>query len=74
VQILVYDRGDENLVHIDVPMWLARKMSHDDHADLLQGVDGVRKKVRLEDLEKAGKGTVIEVEGDEGERVLIYLR
>jgi hypothetical protein len=75
VKILVYDRGDENIVRVNVPLWLAKKLSKDDDGDFLKG-EGIHvgQKVRLEDLEKGGKGTVIEVEGDEGERVLVYLR
>jgi hypothetical protein len=34
----------------------------------------LRRRVRLEDLEKAGPGILVEVEEDDGEQVLVWLR
>jgi hypothetical protein len=73
VKILVYDPHDEKLVRVSVPVWLARKMSKEDNdgdpiPESLQG------RVHLEDLVKAGRGAIVEVEDDGGERVLVWLR
>jgi hypothetical protein len=73
VSILVYDPHDQNLVRVNVPFWLAKKMAEEDKDDDFIPARA-RGKVRFADLQKAGKGTVIEVEEDDGERVLVWLR
>ena len=68
------------IVRVCVPMWLARKVARNEgnfDADL--GGDGraeekVKRHVRLEDIEKAGLGILVEVEEDAGDRVLVWLK
>lgn len=71
VHVLVYEPKDAQLVRVNVPFWLARKLAKDDE----EGVpDGAKKGLRLLALQEAGKGTVVEVEEDNGEQVLVWLR
>lgn len=97
VNVLVFDPGDEKLVRIQVPMWLAKKVyrtaegpeKEKGRARPPMDGDGIeidfddserdvarhlRRRVRLEDLEKAGPGILVEVEEDDGEQVLVWLR
>ena len=82
LQVLVYDPGDRELVRVSLPMWLVRKLEHEvdlDDGDWDdQGGDKVRHALRgrisLRDLEKSALGTLIEVEEEDGEQVLVWLR
>jgi len=84
VNVLVYDHDDGQLVRVSVPMWLARKaartaMRDKDEMDLDLDADGraerkLRRHVRLEDLERAGLGVLVEVEEEGGDLVLVWLK
>jgi hypothetical protein len=82
VNVLVYERDEGQLIRVSVPIWLVKKMeSHVDwdDADLKDDdMDHVRRvlkrRLRVEDLEKAGLGTLIEVEEEDGEQVLVWLK
>jgi hypothetical protein len=80
VNVLVYAHDDGQLVRVSVPMWLARKVArHEGNFDVDRGGDGraeekVKRHVRLEDIEKAGLGILVEVEEDAGDRVLVWLK
>jgi hypothetical protein len=81
VNVLVWDGGDHEMVRVSVPMWLARKMENasgewdDDDGDREHEITRrIRRHVVLKDLEKAGLGVLVEVEEDEGDRVLVWLR
>lgn len=79
LNVLVYDPGDRELVRVSVPMWLARKATaHVDWDDMdRQDRDvarRVRRHVRLEDVERAGLGILAEVNEEDGEQVLVWLR
>jgi hypothetical protein len=82
LQVLVYDPGDRELVRVSLPMWLVRKLEHevdlDDEDWDGEGGDKVRHALRgrlsLRDLEKSALGTLIEVEEEDGEQVLVWLR
>jgi hypothetical protein len=78
--ILAYDPGDEELVRVELPMWLVRRVCEDDgDFDSSIGDDGgrlarkLRHRWRWEELESAGAGVLLEAH-DDGERVLIWLR
>ena len=79
VNVLVYGHDDGQLVRVSVPMWLARRVArHEGNLDVDLG-DGraeekVKRHVRLEDIEKAGLGILVEVEEDAGDRVLVWLK
>jgi hypothetical protein len=80
INVLVYERDEGKLVRVSVPMWVVRTAER--HVDWKREFDHdddevarrVRRHVRLEDLEKAGLGVLVEVEEDEGEKVLVWLR
>jgi hypothetical protein len=81
LNVLVYDPGDREMVRVSVPLWLARKFEGQVDWDDLDDDDPgdrvarrLRHRVRLEDLEKAGRGVVVEVEDDGGEQVLVWLK
>ena len=84
VNVLVYDHNEGQLVRVSVPMWLARKAARTalrdkDEQDLDLDGDGrterkLRRHVRLEDLEKAGLGVLVEVEEEGGDLVLVWLK
>jgi hypothetical protein len=77
VNVLVYDAADGELVRVSVPMWLVRKAArHQEDWDLGDGRTGdkVRRHVKVEDLERAGLGTLVEVEEDGGDSVLVWLK
>lgn len=85
VNVLVFDPADEKLVRISLPIWLAKKVyrvaeGNEDGVALDVGDDDhelarqLRRRLRLEDLEKAGPGVLVEVLEAEGEQVLVWLR
>lgn len=80
VNVLVYGHEDGQLVRVSVPMWIARRVArHEGDLDLDLGGDGraeerVKRHLRLEDLERAGLGILVEVEEDGGDRVLVWLK
>jgi hypothetical protein len=82
VNVLVYGKDDQQLVRVSVPLWLARKFEgHVDWDDVDldgEGGDRVRRalkhRLRMEDLEKLGAGTIVEVEEEDGEQVLVWLK
>ena len=82
LNILAYDPSDHELVRVRLPMWLVDKIDEEesilgdwdldeDHTVRLEGV--IEGHLSLEDLQHAGLGVLLEVEEDDGERVLIWL-
>jgi hypothetical protein len=86
VNILVFDPSEEKLIRVSVPIWLAKKAYHvaegdEDGFEIDFGGEGeeqmarqLRRRVRFEDLERAGPGVLVEVDEDDGEQVLVWLR
>jgi len=80
LEVLVYDRAEGELVRASLPMWLVRKIDDGDEIDLDLGDEGgqaaerVRGRLRLEDIEQAGRGILLEVEEESGDQVLVWLR
>jgi hypothetical protein len=80
LEVLVYDRAEEELVRASLPMWLVRKIDDGDEIDLDFGDEGgkaaerVRSRLRLKDIEQAGRGILVEVEEEGGDQVLVWLR
>lgn len=83
LNILVWDPSDDELVRVSVPMWLVRKAErHADWDEVELGDDDVsnrvhrslRGRLRLRDLEGAGLGTLVEVDEEDGEQVLVWLK
>lgn len=79
LEVLVYDRAEGQLVRASLPMWLVREIDDHDDIDLDFDEGGeaarrVKSRLRLEDIEKAGRGILVEVEEEDGDRVLVWLR
>lgn len=79
LNVLVFEPGERQLVRVSVPMWLVRAAERRVDWEKEIGDDDevtrhVRRHVKLEDLEKAGLGILAEVEEEDGEQVLVWLR
>ena len=84
VNVLVYEPAERQLVRVSLPLWLVKKIEkHADegHVEVdLDDADGERvkrilkRRIRVEDLEKAGLGTLVEVDEKDGEQVLVWLK
>jgi hypothetical protein len=82
LNVLAWDRDDGELVRVSLPMWLVRKAERRidwrgeaEDGDHARGhVRSALRRVRLEDIEKAGLGILAEVEEDGGDQVLVWLR
>ena len=81
LNVLVYDPGDHEMMRVSLPMWLARKAASHVDLDDARGAEGNAagaarhlRRLRLEDIEKAGLGILAEVSEDDGEQVLVWLR
>ncbi len=82
VNVLVYEPDEGQLIRVSLPMWLVRKMEHhvdwddidvdDDDAEHVKRV--LKRRIRLEDIEKAGLGMLVEVDEEDGEQVLVWLK
>jgi len=81
LNVLVFERSERKLVRVSVPMWIVRAAER--RVDWEKEFEGdgedevaqrVRRHVRLEDIEKAGLGILAEVEEEDGEQVLVWLR
>jgi hypothetical protein len=82
LNVLVWDPDDRELVRVSLPMWIVRKAERRiDWRNEVESGDDVRdhvrdalRRVRIEDIEKAGLGVLAEVEEDGGDQVLVWLR
>ena len=79
VNVLVYEPDEGELIRVSLPIWLVKKMEHhvdwDDDDDDAEHVKRVlKRRIRMEDLEKAGLGMLVEVDEDDGEQVLVWLK
>jgi hypothetical protein len=82
VNVLVYEPDKGQLIRVSVPIWLVKKMEHhmdwdeidvdDEDADHVKRV--LKRRIRLEDIEKAGLGMLVEVDEEDGEQVLVWLK
>jgi hypothetical protein len=77
VHVLVFDESDRKLVRVSLPLWLVQKIDKDGELDFGDEAgdlaEGVRPRLRLEDIEKAGLGILVEVEEEGGDQVLVWL-
>ena len=86
VNVLVYEPAEKQLIRVSLPMWVVRRIEeHADRGDIdvdmdLDDADSdhvrrvLKRRIRLEDIEKAGLGTLVEVDEDDGEQVLVWLK
>ena len=83
LNVLVYESSERKLVRVSIPMWLARRIEEEvdwekevdwDSDDRERVARRVRRHVNLREIEKAGLGLLVEVDEDDGEQVLVWLR
>jgi hypothetical protein len=77
LEVLVYDREDEQLVRVSLPMWVVEKMDDDDEIDIDlddETAAHVRSHLKLSELKDAPLGPLVEVEEEDGDQVLVWLR
>jgi len=83
VNVLVYEPDEGRLIRVSLPIWLVKKMEHhvdwddididdDDDAEHVRRV--LKRRIRLEDIEKAGLGMLVEIDEKDGEQVLVWLK
>jgi hypothetical protein len=76
LEILVYDRGERQLVRVSLPMWVVEKID-DEGIDIDLDDDTaerVRSHLKVSDLEEAPLGPLVEVDEEDGDQVLVWLR
>ena len=76
LEILVYDRQEGQLVRVSLPMWVVEKMD-DEGIDIdldAAAAERVRSHLKVSDLEKAPLGPLVEVDEEDGDQVLVWLR
>jgi hypothetical protein len=77
LEVLVYDRNDEKLVRVSLPMWIVEKMDDDEEIDIDLDDDTagrVRSHLKLSELKTAPLGPLVEVEEEDGDQVLVWLK
>jgi hypothetical protein len=78
LQVVAWDPDEHKLVRAKLPLWLVHKAA--EHGDVDWGGEvgedvGERlRRLRLRDLEKAGRGALVEVVDEDGTEVLVWLR
>jgi hypothetical protein len=86
VNVLVYEPGEGQLIRVSLPIWLVKKLErHVDSGDIDIDIDlddddaehvrrVLKRRIRLEDIEKAGLGMLVEVVEEDGDQVLVWLK
>jgi hypothetical protein len=77
LEVLVYDRKDEQLVRVSLPMWMVEKMGDDEEIDIDlddETAERIRSHLKLSELKKAPLGPLVEVEEEDGDQVLVWLK
>jgi hypothetical protein len=84
VNVLVYEKDEGQLIRVSLPIWVVKKLEqHVDRGDVV--IDGddadldhvrrvLKRRLTVEDIERAGLGTLIEVNEEDGEQVLVWLK
>jgi hypothetical protein len=86
VNVLVYEPAEQQLIRVSLPIWLVKKIERhvdrgeidldmdldDDEADHVKRV--LKRRLRWEDIERAGLGPRVEVDEEDGEQVLVWLK
>lgn len=75
--VLAWERSGE-LFEAQLPMWLVRKAAKEGDIDLAEEGSGVMSRIgsrlTLRDIEKAGRGFLLEIVEEDGGRILVWLR
>ena len=74
LHVLAFDRGDDEMVRFTLPFWLLRMKSGPIRLSAYQqGWDDRGVSFRVEDIEKAGPGVVVDVNRDREGRLLVWV-
>jgi hypothetical protein len=80
LNLLAWEPDERKMVRVSVPLWLIHEAGDHvdwDDVDVEDGHGRWKKcvrRLRWEDIERAGPGILLEVQEDEGDRVLVWLR
>jgi hypothetical protein len=82
VNLLVYEKDEGQLIRVSLPIWLAKKIEEHanrgdvdiDDPDMEHVARVMKRRLKVADLEKAGLGTLVEVNEKDGEQVLVWLK
>jgi hypothetical protein len=80
LHVLVYDRKEARLVRASVPLWIVDKIDEegidlDGEIDLDDGTaERVHRHLRLSELKDAPLGPLVEVDEEDGDQVLVWLK
>ncbi len=74
IRAVVWDRDDRQMVRLDVPLWMVKKVARHIDVDDPEAREEVRRKLSLEEIDRAGRGILVDVDGAHGDRVLVWLR
>jgi hypothetical protein len=76
LEVLVYDQQDRQLVRVSLPMWAVEKMG-DEEIDIDlddETAKHVRSHLKLSELKTTPLGPLVEVEEEDGDQVLVWLK
>ena len=75
LEVLVYDRTDGELVRASVPLTVVGTMGDEGvDLDLGEEAEKVRRRIRVDDLKDAPLGPLVEVDEEDGDQVLVWLK
>ena len=74
IHAVVWNRDDRELVRVDVPLWMVKKVVRRIDVDDDVAREEVHRKLSVEELDRAGPGILVDVDEAQGDRVLVWLR
>jgi hypothetical protein len=79
LHVVAWERDERKLVKVNLPLWLVHKVAagrddFDIEDEVGEDVGKCLKQVRLRDLEKVGRGALVEIDDPDGAQVLVWLR
>ena len=75
LEVLVYDRKDGELVRVSVSLSVVETMGDEDiELDLGEDAEELRRRIRVSDLGNAPLGPLVEVDEEDGDQVLVWLK
>lgn len=76
LEILAYDREDRELVRVSLPTWVVEKMG-DGEIDIDlddEAAERIRSHLKVSELETAPLGPLVDVDEEDGDQVLVWLK
>ena len=73
LHVIAWDPDDRQLARVDVPFWFVRlKSGPIEFSTYASGLDKVGASLKVEDIERYGKGIIVDASMPRGERALIW--